>query len=150
MTIRGSVRILAGQILGAVRTRVELFGVEWQQARSQVAGLVGLLLAGVAFLWLAAMMFSFLVVTLAWPTPYRNWVVVGLLLLYLIAGLVCLMLLKRRLEQTDNHPFSGTVHELTRDAGVLMDALEGGKHHSDDANRQHTSSGGRSDTESRR
>src|SRR5690554_3527291 len=124
MTIRGSIRSLFGQILGAMRTRVELFGVEWQQARAQIAVLVGLLLAGVAFLWLAVMMFSLLVVTLAWPTPYRNWVVIGLLLIYLVAKLVSLVLLKRRLEKVEHQPFSATVDELGKDVSLMLQAIE--------------------------
>lgn len=125
MSVRSSMRSLSAQILAAVRTRVEMFGLEWQQARGQIAAIVGLLLAGVALLWLAAMMFSFMVVTLAWSTPYRNWVVLGLLLLYLLAGLACLTVLKRKLESPENHPFSVTIDELGKDASMLMQAIEG-------------------------
>ncbi len=124
MSISGSLRSLVSALLGALRTRVELFSVEWQQARAQIAVLVALLLAGVAFLWLAAMMFSIMLVTLAWSTPYRNWVVVGLLLFYLFAGIGSLLLLRRRLENPDHHPFAATVQELSRDADMLLHALE--------------------------
>ena len=124
MSISSSLRLLAGSLLGALRTRVELFSIEWQQARAQIAALVGLLLAAVAFLWLAAMMFSFMLVTLAWPTPYRNWVVVGLLLFYLLAGIGSLLALKRRLENPDNHPFAATMQELSRDADMLSQVLD--------------------------
>jgi len=141
---------LFGQILGAMRTRLDLFGVEWQQARSQVAVLVGLLLAGVSFLWLAAMMFSLLVVTLAWPTPYRNWVVIGLLLIYLVAGLVSLILLKRRLENSENHPFSASVEELGKDVSLLMQALEGGAEHDGASARQQPSRGSGDEAVSKR
>lgn len=117
-------RALAGELLSALRTRVELFGLEWQQARSQIAAMVGLLLAGVALLWLAAMMFSILLVTLAWGTPYRDWVVVGLLLLYTLSGLGCLWALSRRIERQEDLPFAATAHELSQDAHTLSRALE--------------------------
>ena len=125
MTVRGSFRALAAQLMEALRTRVELFGIEWQQARSQIAVYVGLLLAAVAFLWLAALMFTFMVITLAWSTPYRNWVVLGLLVAYAVVGLGCLLMLKRRLQSAENHPFEATVQELSRDARLLSEIFDG-------------------------
>lgn len=139
MSVSGSLRSLAAELLGALRTRVELFGLEWQQARAQIAVLVALLLAAVAFLWLAAMMFSIMLVTLAWSTPYRNWVVVGLLLGYSLAGVASLLVLKRRLESPELHPFAATVQELSRDADMLsrvLDAERGEGSHREDATRQ--------------
>jgi len=124
MTVRGSLRALAAQILAALRTRVELFSVEWQQARSHMAVNIALLLSGMAFLWLAVLMLSFLVITLSWPTPYRNWVVLGLVLIYTVLGLACILILKKRLQDEENHPFSATVQELTQDARLLSEIFD--------------------------
>ncbi|MFW8566400.1 phage holin family protein [Orrella sp. 11846] len=123
-SIRDVLRELISELVGAARTRVELFGLEWQQARGQLAILVALLLAGVALLWLAVLMVSVLILTLTWNTPYRDWVVVGLLLLYLVGGIACLLALKSRLGRREDLPFAATVDELKRDAQMLSGSFE--------------------------
>lgn len=136
MTVRQSLRAISADVLGALRTRVELFGAEWSQATAQLTALAGLLLTTVALLWLAVMMFSVLVVALTWSSPYRILAIVVLMLIYLLAGLVCLWLLKKRLDQSADQPFAATVQELGEDARMLAGAVQANRSGPDEQRRQ--------------
>lgn len=119
MSIKGSARNLSAELLRAVGTRIELFGLEWQQAcedvpRLLVFWILGLL--GVVFAF--GLLTLFLIVT-AWDTPYRGWVILGLCAIYAIVGLGLLWRALTLTRAGGLNPFSGTLEELRRDADAL-------------------------------
>jgi uncharacterized membrane protein YqjE len=114
----GSLRALAATSIGIVRTRLELLGIELAEEKTRVLGMVILALAGLLCLTLGLLMFSFLVVVAFWDTEYRHLSIVLVGLVYLIAGAVMLLLVRK---QAADAPiaFEETLAELERDREML-------------------------------
>lgn len=109
---------ITASTLALVRTRLELLGLEAQGAGQQwLARAFWLLLAACCFL-LALLLASLLLVALAWPTPYRLWVLGALALFYLLLGLGLVAWLARRIGQ-DPNPFAVTLSVLAADWAAL-------------------------------
>lgn len=120
MSIRSDVQGLSGELLRAISTRVELFGLEWQQARENLPRLLALWVIGLFCLVFALALLTLLVIVLAWETAYRDEVVVGLCVIYGLAGSVLLWRVYAQLKSGGLNPFDATIDELRRDAQCLL------------------------------
>lgn len=120
MSIRSDAQGLSGELLRAISTRVELFGLEWQQAREDLPRLLALWVIGLFCLVFALALLTLLVIVLAWDTAYRDAVVVGLCVIYAIVGAALLWRVYVRLKSGGLNPFDATIDELRRDARCLL------------------------------
>ena len=120
MSIRSDVRELSGELLQAISTRVELFGLEWQQAREGLPRLLALWVVGLFCLVFALALLTLLLIVLAWDTAYRDAVVIGLCATYALAGVLLLWRVSVRLRSGALNPFDSTIEELRRDARCLL------------------------------
>jgi uncharacterized membrane protein YqjE len=127
MSIRDSVKGLSADVVQAVATRVEMFGLQWQQAREDLPKLLALWVIGLVALLFALALFTLLLIVLAWDTPYRDWVVLGLSLTYAIVGAVLMWRVRERLRAGGLNPFAATIEELQRDVRCLA-RLSGSDH----------------------
>ena len=112
-------RSLAGRLartgLGALRNRIELFTVEWQEERARLTELIMWL---VALLFLAMLGVLLLTATIIFlfPPEYRLYVAAGFTLLYLIGAGVAWAGVKSLLKQ---EPFSETIEQARKDGAWL-------------------------------
>lgn len=118
MTIRSSLAASAGDLVAILRTRLEIFSAELSEEKSRAVLLVGMALAGMLLLTLAVLVFTLWIAALFWPTDYRYWALAGLALIYALAGLILLLIVRHRLIN-DPPPFEVTVEELERDAWMF-------------------------------
>jgi uncharacterized membrane protein YqjE len=125
MVIGDRVKGLSADVLQALSTRIELFGLELQQAKEDLPRLLALWVIGLLALMFALALFTFFVVVVAWDTPYRDWVVVALFLIYAIVGLALIWHVRQQLRAGALHPFSATIEELQRDVQFLTRARIG-------------------------
>jgi len=97
-----------------LRTRLELFSTELQEEKERAQQMV--VLAAVSMLCLAfgVLLMTLLVVAACWETQYRLVVLGGFALLYLAAGIVIAVVLRRK---NQNRPkfFAATLAELSKD-----------------------------------
>lgn len=118
MALRQSVGDLGATFVTAVRTRLELFSLEAEDQRSRLLRLVALSLGALMCLVLALCIFTLLVALYFWPTEYRYVALALLAILYALAG-VSMLLMVRSAIVNDPPPFSATLDELRRDAALL-------------------------------
>ena len=119
MSLRDSVKGLSADVVQAIATRVELFGLEWQQAREDLPRLLALWVVGLLALLFALALLTLLIIVLAWDTAYRDWVVLALCVVYAVAGSILLWRVRERIRAGGLNPFAATLEELQRDIRVL-------------------------------
>jgi uncharacterized membrane protein YqjE len=119
MSMVGSLKGIVSASVASIRTRLALFGLEWVQARADLWRQGLQMLIGVVLIFMALILTTFLVVLLAWETPYRIWAVGLLAIFYAVLGAGLLWLAKRSLMAEGGLPFSATIEALTRDADQL-------------------------------
>ena len=120
MAIGDRVKGLSAELLQALITRLELFGLELQQARQDLPRLLALWVVGLLSLMFAMAIFTLFVVSLTWDTPYRDWVVLALFLIYAAVGGGLIWHVRQRLRADGLNPFAVTLEELNRDVRSLM------------------------------
>lgn len=120
MSISQSVKGLSAEVIRALTTRIELFGLEWQQAKEDLPRLLALWVVGLLCILFALALLTLLLIVIAWDTPYRNWVVLGLCAAFAIAGAVLLLRVRSLCKGGRLNPFSATIEELQRDAQALL------------------------------
>lgn len=109
---------LAAQGAALLGTRLELFGLEAQEARDRLLCRLAMLLAAAVFLLLALLVATLAVALAFWPTEHR-FLALGLLaLLYAVLGLGLAGYLVWR-SGRDPDPFAVTVAVLREDAMAL-------------------------------
>jgi uncharacterized membrane protein YqjE len=118
MPMVGSLKGIVAESVASIRTRLTLFGLEWVQARADLWRQGLQMLIGVVLFFMALILTSFLLVLLAWDTPYRIWAVGLLAIFYAVLGVGLLWLAKRSL-MSGGLPFSATIEAVTRDADQL-------------------------------
>lgn len=112
-----SLRTLLATLLATLRTRGELLQVELQEERLRVAGILLVAVAAAFFLALAVLLFSFFLILLFWDT--HRVLVSGLLgLTYLIIGVVCALIARRR-SRVKSKLFAASLAELAKDGERL-------------------------------
>ncbi|MEO0796527.1 MAG: phage holin family protein [Verrucomicrobiota bacterium] len=104
-------------ILEIVEARLELFGLEVQQEKAQLATLIGSVAISVACSILAGVA-GIVAIALATPEEYRAWVLGGTCLFFLILLGVCLTVIYN-ITSKQNKPFTATRSELKKDAECL-------------------------------
>jgi uncharacterized membrane protein YqjE len=106
---------LAARSTALLGTRLELLGLEAQDARDRMLGRLALLLAAAICLLLALLVATLTVALYFWPTDQR-FLALGLLALgYAVAGAVLVAVLLGRLRR-DPPPFAVTADVLRQDA----------------------------------
>ncbi len=112
-----SLRNLAGSLVAMVQTRLELASVELAEERTRLMK-VGLLACfGLLFFGLGLITLTALVAILFWDT-YR-WQALGVLVaLYLLAGVVCLAVARRMLQEAPPL-LEATLAEIDKDREIL-------------------------------
>ena len=118
MGLRHTIAQTAGDIVSILRTRVELFGVEFNLEKSRLFRLIGLAATAFIFLLLAVMVATFLLIAVFWEGPHRL-LVIGLVAgFYALIGLVLVMMIVKNL-RSGSVPFQATSQELSRDVSML-------------------------------
>lgn len=125
MSLSRLLRAFLAETVGALHTRLALFGLEWEQARADLLRQASLMFLGFALMFLSLLLATFFVVLLAWDTPYRIWVVLLLVGLYAAIGGQLLWQVKRTLSDPDGQPFAATLAEISRDAQYLDSLSQG-------------------------
>lgn len=110
---------LAGRLartgMGALRNRLELFALEWQEERARLTELVIWLVALLFLGMLAALLFTLTIIFL-FPPQYRLYVAGGFTVLYLLGAIVALLGVRAVLKR---EPFSETLDQARKDANWL-------------------------------
>jgi uncharacterized membrane protein YqjE len=114
MSVRKTIAGAAGDVVAIVRTRIELFGLEFTVETSRLFGLLGLACAAMLCVTLSAVVFSVLIIAYFWDTPQRLVAIVSLAVLYGLVGAWLLATLCKRLRSA-SQPFDATLQELKRD-----------------------------------
>lgn len=131
MTVRSNLAATVGDLLAILRTRLEIFSAELNEEKSRAMLLVGMAMAGMLFLTLALLVFTLWIAALFWPTDYRYWALGGLALIYALAGLIILLMVRHRLTN-DPPSFEVTIEELERDARMFAALATRVSHRSDE------------------
>jgi len=105
--------------LGALDNRAELFMVEAQEDKSRI---VGLIVTGVAALFLGMMTLLLLTGTIIFliPEDYRLYAAIGFTVLYLAGTIAAVLGLKSMLKRV---PFSESLNQIRKDR-ELLDAFK--------------------------
>lgn len=117
--LMGGASRLAGTALEAVRTRIELLGLELAEERARLIRL--LMWGAIALLMLALGLLSALVLLALSFWEQRLWVL-GCLTLVLLAGGALIVARVLREARTRPHPFQSSVTELAEDIRQLRAA----------------------------
>jgi uncharacterized membrane protein YqjE len=118
MGLRESFSGVAASFVGLFKTRLELLLVEAAEEKARLLRVLGMAFGALLFLTLAVLVFSILVAVYFWPTENRYIALGVLAALYGVLGIVLLLLVRNNLAH-DPIPFSATLSELGRDAGLL-------------------------------
>lgn len=118
MGIRHTIAQSAGDIVTMLRTRVELFGVEFNLEKSRIFRLFGLAAASAIFLLMALIVATFLLIAVFWDTPHRLLVIGLTASFYAVIGAALVWSIVRSLK-SDQVPFQATSQELARDASMF-------------------------------
>ena len=131
MALRQSVTDLAGTVVSALRTRLELFSLEAAEQRSRFIRLLAMTFGALLCITLAVLVFTLLLALYFWPTEYRYWALGLLALGYGLIGLWLFWAVRNALVN-DPVPFSATLDELRRDASLidrLREPAQAGQRH---------------------
>lgn len=121
-SISDAIRSLSASVVALGRTRLELFGIELSEQKENAVRIGVLAAIGLLCLAMAAAVFTAFIAVLFWETDYRELAVGLLAAAWLLAGVLCLLTVSRRLKDA-KHPFSLTLAELERDLDVLTSPL---------------------------
>lgn len=122
MAIGDRLKGLSADVLQAISTRIELFGLELQQAKEDLPRLLALWMVGLSALMFAVALLTLFVVAVTWDTPYRDWVVLALFLLYAVVGAALIWHVRQQLRSGGLNPFEATLQELQHDIQTLTRA----------------------------
>jgi len=121
-SISDAIRSLSASVVALGRTRLELFGIELSEQKENAVRIGVLAAIGLLCLTMAAAVFTAFIAVLFWETDYRELAVGLLAAAWLVAGVLCLLTVSRRMKNA-KHPFSLTLAELERDLEVLTSPL---------------------------
>lgn len=110
----GAINRLGRTLIGALHTRLELFGLELQEEMLRLVTLLAWTAAVIFFAVLAVLCFTIALV-LVCPESARPYVLAGFGLLYATLTWRGIVIVKRQLRDRPP-PWSGTVGELKKDA----------------------------------
>jgi uncharacterized membrane protein YqjE len=117
-SLYASIRSFWGALVAILYTRLDLVTAELED---QAIHGIKLLLAGliaVLSLFMAFFFAMYLLIAIYWDTPYRPWVIGGVLAVYLLVGVILLFVARGMIV---NRPklLAQTISELRRDAEAL-------------------------------
>lgn len=116
--LAGRLHHLATSVVELLYGRVALLQWELAQERARLGSLLGRALLAASFLLLSVQLLAILLVALAWGTPWRLHVIVGLLGAAVLA--TAALAWRYRLKRLEDSPLlSGTLHELAKDRQAL-------------------------------
>lgn len=116
-TLPGALSRLSGALVGLVRTRLELFSVEYAEERGRVGMQLALVIAGVGCLLFALLFAAGGVVAYFWDS-YRFAAIVGVILFFVVAG-VALLWRRAEIANAAGTPFAASLAELEKDRAAL-------------------------------
>ncbi len=105
-------------LLGHLRSRLELLGLELSQEKNRLLTVLGLGLVAYLLVGVSIMLALLLAIAAFWDTPYRLHVIGALLLVALLAIGVIATVLRQRLRQA-SALFKSSVRELANDQQML-------------------------------
>lgn len=113
-----SVKNLAASVVAHAHTRLALFVTELAEEKYRLLNLLLSALAAVFLFFMTAVLVLFFVVAAFWDTPYRLYAIGGLILLFLIGGLIAGNRVRAQLRA---HPplFEASLAELYKDRQQL-------------------------------
>jgi uncharacterized membrane protein YqjE len=106
---------LARTGIGALRNRLELFALEWQEERARLTELVMWLVALLFLGMLAALLFTLTIIFL-FPPEYRLYVAGGFTVFYLIGAVIAWSGVRAVLKR---EPFTESLEQARKDANWL-------------------------------
>ncbi|WP_144636723.1 phage holin family protein [Bordetella genomosp. 13] len=118
MSLRRSVIGVASSLVGLLRTRLELFGLEAAEEKSRLVKLLAMAFASLLFLTLAVLVITIAIAVAVWPTEQRYLALGCLAGVYALIG-VGLLMTVRRLLVHDPAPFAATLDALQQDVAML-------------------------------
>lgn len=121
-SVSEALRALVATMVATGKTRLELFGIELAEQKSNAVKMGVGAAVGLLCLAMAAAVFTALIAAAFWYTDYRLLAIALLGVAWLLAGLLALYMVWRALQQA-KHPFSMTLAELERDYDVLSSPL---------------------------
>ncbi|MDY3330476.1 MAG: phage holin family protein [Pelistega sp.] len=125
MQIKNDFAHFAQSLLGFLRTRASLFGIEFSQEKKRFASVAILAVLALLFMVFAFLMLNIGVLVYFWDTEYRLWAAFGLVAFYLLATVVCVINLRSQLKdeafphtkatlKQDIEQFQSQPHSLSR------------------------------------
>ncbi|MBE0622671.1 MAG: phage holin family protein [Burkholderiales bacterium] len=114
-----SIRHLAGTVLGAAQTRLEIFSTEIEEERLRLEQLLLITLAAAICLGMALLLCVTFVVIYFWDT--HRLLTVGLLAAAFMAAAAALVWILRTKVKTRPKPFAVTRSELSKDGAMLRE-----------------------------
>ncbi|SAI65691.1 membrane protein [Bordetella ansorpii] len=118
MNLRRSVIGVASSLVGLLRTRLELFGLEAAEEKSRLVKLLVMAFGALLFLTLAVLVVTIAIAVAVWPTEQRYMALGCLAGVYALIG-VGLLMTVRRLLVHDPSPFAATLDALQQDVAML-------------------------------
>ncbi|SAH97588.1 membrane protein [Bordetella ansorpii] len=118
MSLRRSVIGVASSLVGLLRTRLELFGLEAAEEKSRLVKLLAMAFGALLFLTLAVLVVTIAIAVAVWPTEQRYMALGCLAGVYALIG-VGLLMTVRRLLVHDPSPFAATLDALQQDVAML-------------------------------
>ena len=120
--LKGALVRVGESVIGLLRTRAELAGVELVEERERLLVRIGLLIGGAIVIAFAALFVGVFVIALFWETYLLSAIAV-VTVLYAIAG--ALMIAKSRAIGRDAPaPFAATLAEIEKDRARLQRAAQ--------------------------
>jgi uncharacterized membrane protein YqjE len=113
----GSLRRLGATLLGLLRNRLELFSLEYQEEKHWFIVTMLWCVAAIFFGAGAVLLVALCAVYFTRP-PARDWVLLGLCLLFV--ALAVWAVVKLRLRLRPRQPFAGTLREIEKDLARLQ------------------------------
>lgn len=116
-------RSVANTLVTQAALYAELAGVEWQEEKSRLTGMLVYLLLGFTFLFCLLLAISAMVLMASWDTAFRLWSLLGLMLVY-AAGAVFALKQFNTLGKGSEQAFCDLRAELAVDIALLRTRLE--------------------------
>jgi len=118
MSLRRSVIGVASSLVGLLRTRLELFGLEAAEEKARLVKLLAMAFAALLFLTLAVLVVTIAIAIAVWPTEQRYWALGCLAAVYALIGVGLVMSMRRSLVDGPP-PFEATLDALQRDVAMF-------------------------------
>lgn len=115
-------RSASGALCAQASLHAQLAQVEWEEEKQRLCKMALMGVLGFVFFLCFILLLSALAVVLAWSTPYRIHVFVGVTIVHFI-GLIWTGLCVKKLAELSSKSFAATRAEIASDIALLKSAL---------------------------